>query len=90
MNKSLTNTQRPTEREKRSRLQQEYKGALELARVQIDLGGDVRWEWADQCAARNPEFLREGMRELRQKTTTTTGRALGVKHSLSGKLVSKF
>ena len=68
MNNSLTNTQPQTERDKRRRLQQEYKGAGELARVQIDLGGDVHWEWPDQCAAWGLEFLREGMRELMCKS----------------------
>ena len=87
-NKSMT-SQKQTEREKRRRLQQEYKGALELARLQIGLGGDVHWEWPDQCAAWNLDFIQKGMRELCLKTTTATGCSLGVKHPFSGKLVEQ-
>ena len=43
----LTTAQRQTEREKMRRPQQEHKGALELAKLQIGLGGDVHWEWPD-------------------------------------------
>ena len=86
-NKSTT-SQKQTDREKRRRLQQEYKGALELARLQIGLG-DVHWEWPDQCAAWNLDFIQEGMRELCMETTTATGCSLGVKHPLSGKLVAQ-
>ena len=81
--------QKQTEREKRRRLQQEYKGALELARWQIGLGGDVHWEWPDQCAAWNLDFIQKGMRELCLKTTTATGCSLGVRHPFSGKLVAQ-
>ena len=41
----LTTAQKQAEREKKS-LQQEYKGALEQARLQIVLGGDVHWGMA--------------------------------------------
>ena len=65
---------------KRRRLQQEYKGALELARLQIGLGGDVHWERPDRCAAWNLDFIQKSMQQLCLNTTTATGCALGVKH----------
>ena len=86
---TLTTAQKQTEREKMRRLQQECKGALELARLQIGLGGDVHWEWPDQCAAWNLDFIQKGVRELCLDTTTAAGCALGVKHPFSGKLVGQ-
>ena len=59
-------------------------GALELARVQIVLGGDVHWEWPDQCAAWNLGYLQKGVRDLCLETTRTTGCALGVRHTSEG------
>ena len=50
--------------------------------MHINIGGDVHWEWPDQRAAWNLEFLREDVRELCLETTTTTACALGVKHPL--------
>ena len=82
VNNTRTNTHQQTEREKRRRLQQECKGAFELARLQ----NDVHWDWPDQCAAWNLEFLQEGMREPCLETTTTTGCALRVKHSFFGEI----
>ena len=76
----LTTAQKQTEREKMGRLQQEYKGALELARSHIGPGGDAHLEWPDQCAAWNLDFIQKGMQELCLNTTTASGCALGVKH----------
>ena len=76
-----TETQKHTEREMKRRPQQEYQGALELARVQAGLGGDVHRDWPDQCAAWNLDFLPAGMRDLGLKTATTSACALGVKHT---------
>ena len=76
VNNLRTDAQTQTERGKRRRLQQEYKGALDLARVQLGPGGDVHWEWPDQCAVWNLDYKQLGMRESGLKTATTTGCAL--------------
>ena len=52
--------------------------------MQIGLGGDVHWEWPDQCAACNLDFIQRGMQELCLNTS-----ALGVKHPFSGNLVEQ-
>ena len=70
-------------REERRR-QQEHKGALELARVQIRLG--TRRSLGMVHVQRGIFLKQEGMRELGLESTTTTGCALGVQHLFTGKL----
>ena len=84
-----TDAQRKAEQGRRRRIQTECRGALDLARVLLKIGGHVHCEWLEHCSAWDLDFVKFGMEDLELRSTVIAGCALGVKHTVSRRLVGQ-